>query len=119
MNVDEFRRFTTTLQNRGQELAQARLPDLHAVFSSRRKKDQDMEFCRVFWQRNASRLSPLQQLEVEEIAVAITFPVRLHDRVALRPAVGRLLCKFEEILDQRRMEFVAVGAALKVYLLVM
>ena len=78
VNVDEFRRFTTTLQNRGQELAQARLPDLHAVFSSRRKKDQDMEFCRVFWQRNASRLNPLQQLEVEEIAVAITFPVRLH-----------------------------------------
>ena len=110
VNVDEFRRFTTTLQNRGQELAQARLPDLHAVFSSRRKKDQDMEFCRVFWQRNASRLNPLQQLEVEEIAVAITFPVRLHDRAALRPAVGRLLCKFEEILDQRRMEFVAVGA---------
>ena len=48
MNVDEFRRFTTTLQNRGQELAQARLPDLHAVFSSRRKKDQDMEFCCFF-----------------------------------------------------------------------
>ena len=110
VNLDEFRRFTTTLQNRGQELAQARLPDLHAVFSSRRKKDQDVEFCRVFWQRNASRLSPLQQLEVEEIAVAITFPVGLHDRAALRPAVGRLLCKFEEVLDRRRMEFVALGA---------
>ena len=81
VNLDEFRRFTTTLQNRGQELAQARLPDLHAVFSSRRKKDQDVEFCRVFWQRNASRLSPLQQQEAEEIAVAITFPVRLHDLI--------------------------------------
>ena len=110
VNLDDFRRFTTTLQTRSQELAQARLPDLHAVFSSRRKKDQDLEFCRVFWQRNASKLTPLQQQEVDEIAVAITCPVGLQDRAALRPAVGRLLCKFEEILDKRRMEFAAVGA---------
>ena len=48
VNLDEFRRFTTTLQNRGQELAQARLPDLHAVFSSRRKKDQDWSFVVFF-----------------------------------------------------------------------
>ena len=110
VNLDDFRRFTTLLQTRGQELAQTRLPDLHAVFSSRRKKDQDLEFCRVFWQRNASKLTPLQQNEVDEIAVAITCPVTLHDRAALRPAVGRLLCKFEAILDRRRMEFVALGA---------
>ena len=110
VNLDDFRRFTTLLQTRGQELAQTRLPDLHAVFSSRRKKDRDLEFCRVFWQRSASKLTPLQQQEVDEIAVAITCPVTFQDRAALRPAVGRLLCKFEAILDRRRMEFVALGA---------
>lgn len=57
-----------------------------------------------------SKLTSLQQQEVDKIAVAITCPVRLHDRAALRPAVGRLLCKFEEILDRRRAEFVAVAA---------
>ena len=110
VHLDDFRRFTTTLQTRGQELAQTRPPDLHAIFSSRRKKDQDLEFCRLFWQRNASKLTSLQQQEVDEIAVPITCSVRHHDRAALRPAVGRLLCKFEEILDRRRAEFVAVAA---------
>ena len=110
VHLDDFRRFTTTLQTRGQELAQTRPPDLHAIFSSRRKKDQDLEFCRLFWQRNASKLTSLQQQEVDELAVTITCSVRHHDRAALRPAVGRLLCKFEEILDRRRAEFVAVAA---------
>ena len=110
VHLDDFVRFTTTLQTRGQELAQTRPPDLHAIFSSRRKKDQGLEFCRLFWQRNASKLTSLQQQEVEEIAVTITCSVRHHDRAALRPAVGRLLCKFEEILDRRRAEFVAVAA---------
>ena len=58
-----------------------------------------------------SRLTPLQQEEVEDIAVTFTYPVRLDDRVALRPAINRLLTKFEEILVRRHVEFLGVGAA--------
>ena len=43
--------------------------------------------------------------------MTFTYPVRLDDRVALRPAIDRLLTKFEEILVRRRVEFVGVGAA--------
>ena len=111
LNLEDFDRFLSILRNRAQELAHARLPDLDAVLSSRRIKDGEMQFCRSFWQRNASRLTPLQQEEVENIAVTFTYPVRLDDRVALRPAINRLLTKFEKILVRRHVEFLGVGAA--------
>ena len=111
LNLEDFDRFLSILRNRAQELAHARLPDLDAVLSSRGIKDGDLQFCRSFWRRNASRLTPLQQEEVEDIAVTFTYPVRLDDRVALRPAINRLLTKFEEILVRRHVEFLGVGAA--------
>ena len=111
LNLDDFDRFVSILRNRAQELAHARLPDLDAVLSSRRIKDGELQFCRSFWRRNASRLTTLQQEEVEDIAVTFTYPVRLDDRVVLRPAINRLLTKFEEILVRRHVEFLGVGAA--------
>ena len=110
INTEDFERFACILQNRAHDLHVACQPTLEAVLTSRRFKDPDIRFCRNFWNLNASRLSAAQWEKVEELTAAIVHPKSGSDRVALRPAVGRALEKFKNIIDRRQKEFLGVGA---------
>ena len=103
---DGFRRFLSTLHARAQELSALRKCDLKGIFSSHIcKKDTELKFCQNFWRRNAEKFSPEQTEQVEDLKAGILWPHVQDDRAALRPAVVRMLDKFENILAGRDAEF--------------
>ena len=109
---DGFRRFLSTLHARAQELSALRKCDLKGIFSSHMcKKDTGLKFCQNFWRRNAEKISPEQMEQVEDLKAGILWPHVQDDRAALRPAVVRMLDKFENILVRREAEFRGFGAA--------
>ena len=109
---DGFRRFLSTLYARAQELSALRKCDLKGIFSSHMcKKDTELKFCQNFWRRNAEKISPEQMEQVEDLKAGILWPYVQDDRAALRPAVVRMLDKFENILARREAEFRGFGAA--------
>ena len=57
------------------------------------------------------KLSPEQKEQVEDLKAGILWPHAQDDRAALRPAVVRMLDKFENILARREAEFRGFGAA--------
>ena len=109
---DGFRRFLATLHARAQELSALRKCDVKGIFSSHIcKKDSELKFCQNFWRRSAEKLSPEQKEQVEDLKAGILWPHAQDDRAALRPAVVRMLDKFENILARREAEFRGFGAA--------
>ena len=109
---DGFRRFLSTLHARAQELSALRKCDLKGIFSSHIcKKDSELKFCQNFWRRSAEKLSPEQTEQVEDLTAGILWPHAQDDRAALRPAVVRMLGKFENILARRGADFRGFGAA--------
>ena len=109
---DGFRRFLSTLHARAQELSALRKCDLKGIFSSHIcKTDTELKFCQNFWRRSAEKLSPEQTEQVEDLTAEILWPHAQDDRAALRPAVVRMLDKFENILARREAEFRGFGAA--------
>ncbi|CAL1138785.1 unnamed protein product, partial [Cladocopium goreaui] len=109
---DGFRRFLATLHARAQELFALRKCDLKGIFSSHIcKKDSELKFCQNFWRRSAEKLSAEQKEQVEDLKAGILWPHAQDDRAALRPAVVRMLDKFENILARRGADFRGFGAA--------
>ena len=109
---DGFRRFLSTLHARAQELSALRKCDLKGIFSSHIcKKHSELKFCQNFWRRNAEKFSPEQEEQVEDLKAGILWPHAQDDRAALRPAVVRMLEKFENILARRGADFRGFGAA--------
>ncbi|CAL1148548.1 unnamed protein product [Cladocopium goreaui] len=109
---DGFRRFLSTLHARAQELSALRKCDLKGIFSSHIcKKHSELKFCQNFWRRNAEKFSPEQEEQVEDLKAGILWPHAQDDRAALRPAVVRMLEKFENILARKGADFRGFGAA--------
>ena len=111
VNFDDFNCFVSVLRDRAQDLARLRQTDFNQLLSRRNLTDKDLKFCRTFWHRNASRLNATQKQQVEELQAAILCSTTDIDRVALRPAVTRALSKFQNILERRHAEFLALGAS--------
>ena len=111
VNFDDFNCFVSVLRDRAQDLARLRQTDFTQLLSRRNLTDKDLKFCRTFWHRNASRLNATQKQQVEELQAAILCSTTDLDRVALRPAVTRALSKFQNILERRHAEFLALGAS--------
>ena len=112
VDADTFQRFVSILDSRAQELIALRKHDLKAVFSSHIcKTDLDLKFCQNFWQRNADKLSTQQQQQVEDLSAVLLWPRTPDDRAALRPAIVRMVVKFEGIIDRRKAELIKLGAA--------
>ena len=105
VNFDDFNRFVSVLRDNAQDLALLRYTGFTQLLPCRKLTDRDFKFCRTFWRRNTA-----ENQQVEELQAAILRPTTDSDRVALRPAVTRALSKFENILERRHAEFVALGA---------
>ena len=112
IDTDAFQRFVFILDSRAQELIALRKHDLKAVFSLHIcKTDFHLKFCQNFWQRNADKLSSEQQQQVADLSAVLLWPRTQDDRAALRPAIVRMVEKFEGIIDRRKAEFLKLGAA--------
>ena len=103
-----FHRFVSVLQGRVEELAGVRRSNLAGALSCRKfQKDADIKFCREFWSRNAAKLNQSQKEEVDDLSIVICSNVRSDDGV-LAPVVIKAVKRFEEILDRRHAELLAV-----------
>ena len=74
------------------------------------QRDADIKFCKEFWSRNAAKLNQSQKEEVEDLSIVICSNVCSDDAV-LSPAITKAVKRFEEILDRRHAELLAVGAS--------
>ena len=111
ISSDEFHRFVSILQGRVEELAGVCRSNLAGALSCRKfQKDTDIKFCKEFWSRNAANLNQGQKEEVEDLSIVICSNVRSDDAV-LSPAIIKAIKRFEEILDRRHAELLAVGAS--------
>ena len=106
-----FHRFVSVLQGRVEELAGVCRSNLAGALSCRKfQKDADIKFCREFWSRNAAKLNQSQKEEVDDLSIVICSNVRSDDGV-LAPVVIKAVKRFEEILDRRHADLLAVGAS--------
>eukprot|EP00434_Breviolum_minutum_P034662 symbB.v1.2.030682.t1/scaffold3473.1/size82075/2 len=111
ISSDDFHRFISILQSRVEELAGVCRSNLAGALSCRKfQKDADIKFCKEFWSRNAANLNQSQKEEVDDLSIVICSNVRSDDGV-LSPAIIKAVKRFEEILDRRHAELLAVGAS--------
>ena len=111
ISSDEFHRFVSILQGRVEELAGVCRSNLAGALSCRKfQKDADIKFCKEFWSRNAANLNQSQKEEVDDLSIVICSNVRTDDGV-LSPAIIKAVKRFEDILDRRHAELLAVGAS--------
>ena len=111
ISSDDFHRFISILQSRVEELAGVCRSNLAGALSCRKfQKDADIKFCKEFWSRNAANLNQSQKEEVDDLSIVICSNVRSDDGV-LSPAIIKAVKRFEDILDRRHAELLAVGAS--------
>ena len=112
ISSEDFHRFVSILQGRVEELAGVLCrSNLAGALSCRKfQKDADIKFCKEFWSRNAAKLNQSQKEEVEDLSIVICSNIRRDDAV-LSPAIIKAIKRFEEILDRRHAELLAVGAS--------
>ena len=111
ISSEDFHRFVSILQGRVEELAGVCRSNLVGALSCRKfQRDADIKFCKEFWSRNAAKLNQSQKEEVEDLSIVICSNVCSDDAV-LSPAITKAVKRFEEILDRRHAELLAVGAS--------
>ena len=109
ISSDDFHRFVSVLQSRVEELAGVCRSNLAGALSCRKfQKDADIKFCKEFWSHNAAKLNQSQKEEVEDLSIVICSNVCSD---VLSPAIIKAVKRFEEILDRRHAELLAVGAS--------
>ena len=108
ISSEDFHRFVSILQGRVEELAGVCRSNLVGALSCRKfQRDADIKFCKEFWSRNAAKLNQSQKEEVEDLSIVICSNVCSDDAV-LPPAITKAVKRFEEILDRRHAELLAV-----------